>query len=526
MSSNDRPKIKELLMQGVQAAKKGDKTAARVLFEKVLDLDKDNEDAWLGLAILADDPDEKRIFLGNVIVANPDNARAQKMLQALDTAPPPNKPVPPPTAPPAPSAADLRAELQAQPAPLEDDLRAHLPQAANVRSRTPQLLILAGAGLGVLALILVLMAVLGGGNDDDNKDQPQNAAVIVPTATRADATPVAEVSTPQTPQATSPSSLPPTWTPEPSATLPSEEPIILFPTPPPGLPGAIIMRSGQVPGDPNNAPIVLIKADGSGQHVLTPNGRGHAPVLSPDSTQFAYVRYIPGTHDVLLQLNNIQGTDARPGSVYWAGSVTLYQQDTPAWSPDGQWLAFTAVGMGATFPDLYRVSLAHREGDSEALERLTDDDVIESWPSWSPDGTRLVYVADSSKLEFSASVDLRIYDTTDSSITPLTDDGGALIESAPDWSPDGQSVVFQAHAAESDTFDIYRISLDGAAPAEKLISSEANDIHPRYSPDGRYILFSSDRAGNWDVYIYDLVTHNTYQLTHSPYTDIGNDWGS
>ena len=509
MSSNDHPQVKDLLKQGVLAAKKGDKTAARLAFERVLDLDQDNEDAWLWLAVLAEDPDEKRIFLGNVIVANPENARARKMLQALDAAaaaaPKPEPPQQTP-APPIPAQAPaLRAQLGQAPPP------------ARARFSTPQLLILAGGGLGLLAIVLVLMAIFGGGDDE----QPAAAAPPTKVPTVAAQAPAETVM----PAPTSTSSLPPTWTPVPSPTPQPEKPVALFPPPPAGLPGAIIMRSGQVLGDPDNSPIVLIKADGSGERILTPNERGHAPVLSPDGTQFAYVHYIPSTHDVLLQLNNIQGTDARAGSVYWAGSVTLYHQDTPAWSPDGQWLAFTAVGMGATLPDLYLVSLANRNGDPEALQRLTDDDVIESWPAWSPDGTRLVYVADSTKLEFSTSVDLRIYNLEDDSIAPLTDDGGALIEEAPDWSPDGQSIIFQARASESETYDIYRLSLDGLTPPEKLISSEANDIRPRYSPDGRYILFSSDRAGNWDVYIYDLVTRETYQLTTTPYTDIANDWG-
>ncbi len=500
MSSKDQSKIKKLLKQGIQAAKKGDKVAARVAFEKVLDLDKDNEDAWLGLAIIADDPDEKRIFLDNVIVANPDNPHAQKLLRAMDAAK---------TQPAAPAAS--------QPSPPVQSLRAQLQPQKRAGLSTPQLLILGGVGLAVLAILLVLVAALGG--DDGKKENTSALPTTIPTPiVQADAATA-------TPEATATSSLPPTWTPVPSPVPPTEAPVSVFPPPPAGLPGMIIMRSGQVPGDPNNDPIVLVKADGSGERVLTPNERGHAPVLSPDSTQFAYVRYIPGTHDVLLQLNNVQGTDARPGSIYWAGSVTLYQQDTPAWSPDGQWLAFTAVGMGATLPDLYRVSLANRNGDPAALERLTDDDVIESWPAWSPDGTRLVYVADSTKLEFSTSVDLRIYNLEDSSITPLTEDGGALLESAPDWSPDGQSIIFQARETEDDVFDIYRVTLDGQTPPEKLISSEANDIRPRYSPDGRYIVFSSDRAGNWNVYIYDLVTRETYQLTTTPYTDIANDWG-
>jgi Tol biopolymer transport system component len=69
------------------------------------------------------------------------------------------------------------------------------------------------------------------------------------------------------------------------------------------------------------------------------------------------------------------------------------------------------------------------------------------------------------------------------------------------------------------------IPSSGAAPAEKIIESDANDIAPRFSPDGGYIVFSSDRTGNWDVFIYEIATQTIYQVTTGPHTDIANDWG-
>ncbi|HVO69774.1 MAG TPA: hypothetical protein VMT24_07000, partial [Aggregatilineaceae bacterium] len=65
----------------------------------------------------------------------------------------------------------------------------------------------------------------------------------------------------------------------------------------------------------------------------------------------------------------------------------------------------------------------------------------------------------------------------------------------------------------------------GAWPAEQIIDTGADDIQPRFSPDGRYVVFSSNATGNWDVFVYDIATKNTYQLTTSPHTDIANGWG-
>jgi Tol biopolymer transport system component len=285
------------------------------------------------------------------------------------------------------------------------------------------------------------------------------------------------------------------------------------------------MRSGQVISDPDNQSIVVIKPDGSDERALTTSSsRGHAPVLSPDSTRFAYINYSLATSEVILEIDNLQGTAPISASVYWGGGVPLFRLDTPAWSPDGNWIAFVAQPGGAATTDLFRVSLANPDGSNPAaLERLTDDDAAESWPAWSPDSQQIVYAADLSMVSPGGSADLRIYNLADGQITGLTNDGAALIEAAPDWSPDGQWIVFQAQESGGTDTDIYRMTVGGTP--EKIIDSDADDIQPRFSPDGQYLVFSSDRSGNWDVYVYEIATQTIYQVTTSPYVDIANDWG-
>jgi len=197
----------------------------------------------------------------------------------------------------------------------------------------------------------------------------------------------------------------------------------------------------------------------------------------------------------------------------------------PSLVPRRQLDRLYSPGHGSATVDLYRVSLANPNGAPQALERLTTDDAKESWPAYSPDGQRIVYAADLSLVDLNAATELRIYNFADRQITNLTRNGADLIEAAPDWSPDGQVIVFQAQEAGSSETDIYWIPASGEGPAEKIIDSSADDIRPRFSPDGQYIVFSSNQTGNWDVFVYAIAAKSIYQLTSAPYTDIANDWG-
>jgi Tol biopolymer transport system component len=486
----------ELLKQGKAAVRAGDKAAGRALLEKVVSQDQNSEQGWFWLAAAVDDINEKRTCLGNVLVINPNNERARRLLGQLQQ--------------PALSAVDERAALSVT------------TPGGGSSNRT--LYIVAGVAAVFVLLLVAVLALGGGGGDKKSGQPPSNAgavqntpqsAAIVPTHTLPPGVTPTPSRTPQPP--------PPTWTPKPSVTPVSNVVPTLYP-PPSGLAGQIIMRSGQVISDPNNQPIVLIKPDGTDAHPLTINStRGHAPVLSPDGARFAYINYSLATNEVMLEIDSMQGNAAISASVYWGGGVPLFKLDTPAWSPDGGWLAFVAQPGGSSTTDLFRVSLANPDvSNPNALEHLTNDDVIESWPAWSPDSQQIVYAADRSMVSPGGSTDLRVYHLADGQITELTTNGDALIESAPDWSPDGQWIAFQAQESGGTDTDIYRMMVGGTP--EKIVDSDANDIQPRFSPDGRYLVFSSDRSGNWDVYVVEIATQTIYQVTTSPYVDIANDW--
>ncbi len=63
-----------------------------------------------------------------------------------------------------------------------------------------------------------------------------------------------------------------------------------------------------------------------------------------------------------------------------------------------------------------------------------------------------------------------------------------------------------------------------ALPERNLTSHPANDRYASYSPDGRYILFESDRSGNWDLFLMDPDGGNVRQLTRDTFADRQPSW--
>ncbi|MCI0352327.1 MAG: hypothetical protein L0Z53_23155, partial [Acidobacteriales bacterium] len=161
---------------------------------------------------------------------------------------------------------------------------------------------------------------------------------------------------------------------------------------------------------------------------------------------------------------------------------------------------------------------------SAAVRNLTNDNVNYSYPSFSPDGSRILAVRNDSA--GGTGTDIVVIDVGSGGKIPVTGDQDTFVETMPRWSPDGTQVVYSvAPRTEPNNNDIFITRADGGGAPIFLVRSPANDLYPVVSRDGRFLAFSSDRNGNWDIYILNVESGELSQLTNTPNEeDYPGDW--
>ena len=179
----------------------------------------------------------------------------------------------------------------------------------------------------------------------------------------------------------------------------------------------------------------------------------------------------------------------------------------PAWSPDGTKIAFTSNRRNGSTYEIYIM-----DADGKAPLRLTKNNqpvpAYDESPSWSPDGRRIAFASNRE-----GNSEIYVMDTNGKNIVQLTRtiDRKATLS----WSPDGSKIayVFRDRDINGDS-DIYVMNANGANPVNLTRNPRARNRDPSWSPDGRRIAFESRRVGNHDIYVMDADGSNVVRLTH------------
>lgn len=210
--------------------------------------------------------------------------------------------------------------------------------------------------------------------------------------------------------------------------------------------------------------------------LTTETGQEYSPAFSPDGSSYAYSGEHEGRTDVFVRRTggrnavNLTATLGRINS--W-----------PAYSPDGSLISFYSSLDGG---GIYLMGAT-----GENPRRLTRSGVVSSW---SPDGKEIVfstsgYLHPQPRAELHS--ELWLARVSDGTLRRI--DTGDAVE--PVWSPHGHRIAYWGVRGNGPARDVWTVDAAGGQSPIAVTNDDAVDWSPQWSPDGRYLFFSSTRSG-------------------------------
>ena len=226
--------------------------------------------------------------------------------------------------------------------------------------------------------------------------------------------------------------------------------------------------------------IFVMKPDGTRQHQLTNNiSENTCGIWSPDGNKMIFSSKRNGNSEIYIM------------DSYGNNQKRLTNNSTPdyhhRWSPDSKQIVYVS-----TEDENQEIYIMDTEGNNKT--NITNSSTNEMFPCWSPNGETILYCSEENE-------GWKIYQMNidGSNREKVSDYYGPDWEIYPQFSPNGKKIAYFTHIPESKTRNIFVMNKNGKN-SRQLTDTDFVDEDPFWSPDGNYIVFQSNRTGNYQIY--------------------------
>jgi hypothetical protein len=245
--------------------------------------------------------------------------------------------------------------------------------------------------------------------------------------------------------------------------------------------------------DPANVDIYVVNPDGTGLARLTTDpGIDTDPAWSFDGSRIAFVSTRASFQPEIFVMQADGSGVTRLSGIYGSG---------PRWSPDGTRITF-----------VYGSNIYVVHADGSAMTKLTNarPGYYYTSPDWSPDGTRIAFASNAADV----AGEIFTMNPDGSGVTNLTQAlargllaSGSVMDSAPSWSPDGSKIAFlssRANPAYNSSPLLFVMNSDGSGQTRLTDPFYGGtDYPPMWSPDGRIAFVTARIAATEGLYAVD-----------------------
>jgi len=226
------------------------------------------------------------------------------------------------------------------------------------------------------------------------------------------------------------------------------------------------------------------------------------PMYAPDGRTILYVDDVDGPANIFVM-------DTAGRHVTRLTHHALHD-DGPVWSPDGSKIAFSGEDLVTKVVEIYVM-----RGDGSDIRQLTRDRATNVHPMWSPDSRRLMYssTVDSPDQKNPQVWETYMIDADGKHRRRITRDGG--VNTYATWSPDGSHILFRKKIDDLRNSEVFLMDTSGTNLVN-LSKDPGYDRYPLFSPDGNRIVFESNRAGHSQLLLMNADGSGVRVLVDGP----------